>query len=64
MEPQQQNLTHIEERLASIEIEVKKTKKYVLIMLIGTIAMALLPIILGAIMVPFLMSTLGSMYSI
>lgn len=63
MEPQQQNLSQIEERLASIEVEIRKTKKYVLIMLIGTIAMALLPVILGVVMVPMLMSTVGSMYS-
>lgn len=64
MPPQQIEHSSIEERLVRIERDVKATKKYVLIMLIGVVATAVLPLILGAIAVPFLMSTMGSVYGI
>ena len=63
--PEEQNdHTRIEERLVRIEASVEKTRKYVLIMLIGIVATALLPVILGALALPLLMSTMGSIYGI
>lgn len=64
MPEQQIESQGIEAQLERIEKDVKATKKYVLIMLIGVVATAVLPLILGALALPLLMSTMGGMYGV
>lgn len=64
MNPQEEQLARMEQKIDAIKASAEKTRKYVLIMLIGTAAMALLPLLFGAIMLPYLTSTLGGVYQI
>lgn len=60
---------NVREQLSAIEFQlheqmeiIKKTHKYVVWFLIGSIVMALLPIVLALLVVPFLLSTLSAAY--
>jgi hypothetical protein len=64
METIEEKLARLEEKIDSVYISSEKSRKYLLIILIGTLIMFLLPLIMGAIMLPFMMSTLGNIYTI
>ena len=64
MNPHEEQLARVEQKLDAVYASTEKTRKYILIMLTATLVMAVLPIILGAIMLPMLTSTLGSVYGI
>jgi uncharacterized protein YqhQ len=64
METTEQQLARLEEKIDAVYKSSEKSRKYLLSMLIGSVLMVVLPLILAALMVPFLMSTLGSVYSI
>lgn len=59
----EEQLARLEQKIDAVKETAEKTKKYVFIMLIATVSMAVLPILLGALALPFMMSTLGSVYS-
>lgn len=62
MNPQEEQLARLEQKIDAIHIGTEKTRKYILFMLIGSVVMVLLPIILGAIMIPFVLSLFGGIY--
>lgn len=64
METIEERLTRLEAKLDATHASAEKTRKYILIMLTATIIMFILPLILGGLMFPFMMSTVGSMYGI
>lgn len=64
METIEDRLTRLEAKLDATHTSAEKTRKYVLAMLIATIAMFILPFIMGAIMLPFMLSTVGNIYPI
>lgn len=64
METTEQQLARLEEKIDAVYKSSEKSRKYLLTMLIGSVLMVVLPLILAALILPFLMSTLGSVYSI
>jgi uncharacterized protein YqhQ len=64
MNPQEEQLARLEQKIDAIYMSTEKSRKYLLTMLIGTVLMVVLPLILAALAVPFLMSTLGGIYQI
>ncbi len=64
METIEEKITRLEQKIDAVYVSSEKSRKYLLIILIGTIVMFILPLIMGALMLPFLMSTVGGMYSI
>lgn len=64
METTEQQLARLEEKIDAVYKSSEKSRKYLLAMLIGSVLMVVLPLILAALAIPFLMSTLGSVYSI
>lgn len=65
MNPSQEaQLARLEQKIDAVYASTEKTRKYILYMLIGSIVMVVLPIILGALLVPFALSTFSTMYGI
>lgn len=64
MDTNDERHVRLEQKIDAISTSVEKTRKYVLIMLIGTVVMFILPLIMGGLMIPFLMSTLGGVYGL
>lgn len=64
METIEERLTRLEAKLDATHTSAEKTRKYVLIMLIGTVLMFVLPLIMALVMLPFMLSTIGSVYPI
>ncbi len=64
MNPQEEQLARVEQKIDAMFVSVEKTRKYLLTMLIATIFMVVLPILIGVIALPLMMSTVGSMYGI
>ncbi len=54
----------LEDKIDAVYRSVEKTRKYLLIMLIGSILMVVLPLILAGVLLPMALNTLGSMYQI
>ncbi len=57
-------LERIEKKVDVLQATVEKSKKYLLIMLVGTIVMFILPLLIAAITVPMIMSTFSNMYAL
>ena len=64
MNPQEEQLARLEQKIDAVYVSTEKSRKYILTMLIATLVMAVLPIILGALALPMLMSTLGGVYGV
>ncbi len=64
METTEQQLIRLEEKIDAVYASTEKTRKYILWMLIGSVAIIVLPILLGALALPALLDTVGSMYQI
>ena len=62
MEEVLKKLEEQDKKIDAIYVSVEKTRKYFLWTMIATLAAIVLPIIAAIIMVPWLMSTLGSVY--
>lgn len=64
MNPQEEQLARLEQKIDVIYTSTEKSRKYLLTMLIASVLMVILPLILAALALPLLMSTVGSMYQI
>jgi uncharacterized protein YqhQ len=64
METQEERLNRLEDKIDAIYKSTEKSRKYLLTMLIGTAIMVVLPLILAGILLPMMLSTVGSMYGI
>lgn len=64
MNPHEEQLARVEQKIDAMFVSVEKTRKYLLTMLIATVVMVVLPILIAIIALPLMMSTVGSMYGI
>ena len=64
MNPHEEQLTRVEQKIDAMFVSVEKMRKYLLTMLIATLVMVVLPILIAALALPLMMSTVGSMYGI
>lgn len=64
MNPQEEQLARLEQKIDAIYTSTEKSRKYLLTMLIASVLMVILPLILAALALPILMSTLGGIYQI
>lgn len=58
----EQQLAKQEEKINAIFISVEKTRKYLLIIMWSTVLMVVVPLLAGAIIVPFVISSLSGYY--
>lgn len=56
-------IEHMEATLTEVRMSVEKTRKYLLYMLIGSLAAIVLPLIGLMIVVPIVLSTMNNLYS-
>lgn len=63
-ETNEAQFARLEEKIDAVYASVEKSRKYLLTMVIVTFVTILLPIIIAAIALPMVMSTVGSMYQI
>ncbi len=61
MENYEAQLAHLEEKIDAVYASVEKSRKYLLTMVIVTLVTIALPIILAAIALPMVMSSLSSL---
>jgi len=64
MDASESILERIEKKVDAVHASVEKSRKYLLIMLVGTIVMFILPLLIAAIIVPMVMSSFSSMYAL
>ncbi len=64
METPEQQLIRLEEKIDAVYASVEKSRKYILTMVIITIVTIVLPILLGALLLPSLLSSMSSVYGI
>jgi hypothetical protein len=64
MENNENQIARLEQKIDAVHASVEKSRKYIVVMLIATLAMFLLPLIMAVAVLPFLMSTIESVYSI
>ncbi len=64
MNPHEEQLARVEQKIDAMFVSVEKTRKYLLTMLIATVVMVVLPILIAVIALPLMMSTVGNMYGI
>ncbi len=64
METSQEQITRIEQKIDATYASAEKTRKYILTMLIVTLVTIVLPLILAAVALPMVMSSVGSAYGI
>ncbi len=64
MEIQEEQLTRIEQKIDATYVAAEKTRKYILTMLVVTLITIALPLLAAVVMVPMLMSSLGSAYGL
>ena len=64
MNPHEEQLARVEQKIDAMFVSVEKTRKYLLTMLIATGVMVVLPLIIAAIILPMVMSSVSSMYGI
>jgi uncharacterized protein YqhQ len=64
MNPHEEQLARVEQKVDAMYASVEKTRKYLLTMLIATGVMVVLPLIIAAIILPMVMSSVTSMYGI
>ncbi len=63
-ETNEAQFARLEEKIDAVYASVEKSRKYLLTMVIVTLVTIALPIIIAAIALPMVMSTVGSMYQI
>jgi len=64
IETAEDHLNRLEDKIDAVYRSVEKTRKYLLIMLVGSILMVVLPLLLAGILLPMALSTFGNMYQI
>ena len=64
METNEAQLARLEGKIDAVYASVEKSRKYLLTMVIVTLVTVALPLIIAAIALPMVMSTVGSMYQI
>ena len=64
MNPQEEQLARLEQKIDAIYTSTEKTRKYIKTMLIVTLITIVLPLILAVVFVPIVMSMFGDLYSI
>lgn len=64
METPEQQLIRLEEKIDAVYASVEKSRKYILTMVIITVATIVLPILLGALLLPSMLSSIGGVYGI
>ncbi len=64
MENLEQQMARMEQKIDAIYASAEKSRKYMLTMLVGTIAMIVLPLLAAAVIVPMALSSLGAAYGI
>ncbi len=64
METNEAQFARLEEKIDAVYASVEKSRKYLLTMVIVTLITVALPLIIAAIALPMVMSTVGSMYQI
>ncbi len=64
MNENQEQLARMEQKIDAIYVSAEKSRKYMLTMLVGTIAMIVLPLLAAAVIVPMALSSLGAAYGI
>ncbi len=64
METQEERLERLEQKIDAVFKSTEKSRKYLLTMLIGSLLMVILPLILAGVLLPMMLSTVGSMYGI
>lgn len=64
MNPHEEQLARVEQKIDAMYASVEKTRKYLLTMLIASVVMVALPLLIAAVALPMMMSSLGSMYGI
>ena len=63
-ETNEAQFARLEEKIDAVYASVEKSRKYLLTMVIVTFVTILLPILIAAIALPMVMSTIGGMYQI
>lgn len=63
-ETNEAQFARLEEKIDAVYASVEKSRKYLLTMVIVTLVTIALPIIIAAIALPMVMSTIGGMYQI
>jgi len=64
MENPEQQFARLEEKIDAVYASVEKSRKYILTMVIITIATIALPILLGALILPSALESVGNMYGV
>lgn len=64
MESHETELARLEDKIDAVYASVEKSRKYLLTMLIVTLVTIALPLIIAAIAIPMVMSTVGDIYQI
>ena len=64
MDPLQQKLELLEQKIDAVYASVEKSRKYILTMVIITIATIAIPLLLAAFVLPAALSSLGNAYQI
>ncbi len=64
METSEQDIARLEEKIDAVYASVEKSRKYILTMVIITIATIALPILLGALILPSALESVGTMYGV
>ncbi len=64
METQEQQMIRLEEKIDAVYLSVEKSRKYILTMVIITVATIVLPILLGVFMLPAALNSIGGAYGI
>lgn len=64
MENSEQQLIRLEEKIDAVYASVEKSRRHILTMVIITVATIVLPILLGALLLPSIISSIGGMYGI
>lgn len=60
----EQKLIEQEEKINAIHVSVEKTRKYLLIIMWSSVLMIALPLLIGALIVPYLLSSLSNYYGV
>lgn len=64
MNPHEEQLARVEQKIDAIYTSVEKTRKYMLVTVIITVVTIVIPLLIAAVMVPMAMSTFSTMYQI
>lgn len=64
MDNQNEQLTRLEQKIDATYVVAEKTRKYILTMLVVTLITVALPLLIAVVMVPMILSSLGSAYGL